>query len=66
LALLHLFASRLSTMCKNAGPNYFAEPNQHVLTFLHPKFAVQCISWVALFADDFLNCMMYTASCKHA
>jgi hypothetical protein len=53
-------------MCKNAGPNYFAEPNQHVLTFLHPKFAVQCISGVALFADDFLNFMMYTASCKHA
>jgi hypothetical protein len=23
------------------GKNYFAEPNQHVLTFLHPKFAVQ-------------------------
>jgi hypothetical protein len=45
-------------MCKNAGPNYFAEPNQHVLTFLLPKSAVQCISGVALFADDFLNCMM--------
>jgi hypothetical protein len=26
----------LSQQCKNAGPNLFAESNQHVWTFLHP------------------------------
>jgi hypothetical protein len=41
------FAS-LSIVCKNAGPKLFANPNQHVLTFLHPKFAVQCTGGVAL------------------
>jgi hypothetical protein len=42
------FAS-LNILCENAGPkNQFAEPNQHVLTFLHTKFAVQCTSGVGL------------------
>ncbi len=41
------FAS-LSILCKNVGTNHFAEPNQHALIFLHPKFAVQCTSGVAL------------------
>jgi hypothetical protein len=36
------FAS-LSIMCKNAGPKLFANPNQHVLTFLHPKFAAHTV-----------------------
>jgi hypothetical protein len=30
------------------GQNHFDEPNWHALTFLHPKFAVQCTSGVAL------------------
>jgi hypothetical protein len=37
------FAS-LSILCRN----HFAEPNQHVLTLLHPKFPVQCTGGVAL------------------
>jgi hypothetical protein len=30
------------------GQNHFAESNRHVLTFLHPKFTVQCTGGVAL------------------
>jgi hypothetical protein len=30
------------------GQNHFAEPNWHVLTFLHPKFAIHCTGGVAL------------------
>jgi hypothetical protein len=47
------FAS-LNILCKNAGhakivgQNYFAEPNQHCLTFLHRKFIVQCTGRIAL------------------
>jgi hypothetical protein len=41
------FAS-LIILCKNVGTIHFAEPNQHALIFLHPKFAVQCTSGVAL------------------
>jgi hypothetical protein len=41
------FAS-FSILCKTAGQNHFAKPNWHVLTFLHPKFAVQCTGGVAL------------------
>jgi hypothetical protein len=42
-----LFAS-LSILCKNARLKPFDEPNWHALTFLRPKFAVQCTSGVAL------------------
>jgi len=49
---LYLFSSRCYTLlcllptsaklCKNAAPqNHFAEPNRHVLTFLHPIFILQ-------------------------
>jgi hypothetical protein len=31
----------LSKLCKNAGQNYFAEPNYHVLIFLHPILILQ-------------------------
>jgi hypothetical protein len=41
------FAS-LSILCKNVVTIHFAEPNQHAFIFLHPKFAVQCNSGVAL------------------
>ncbi len=37
-----------TSYAKMLGQNHFAEPNQYVLTFLHPKFAVQCTSGVAL------------------
>jgi len=30
------------------GQNHSAEPNPHVLTFLHPKFVVKCTGGVAL------------------
>jgi hypothetical protein len=41
------FAS-LRIPCKNAVQNHVAEPNWLVLTFLHPKFVVQCNGGVAL------------------
>jgi hypothetical protein len=47
------FAS-LNILCKNTGhaklvgQNYFAEANQHCLTFLHRKLFVQCTGRVAL------------------
>jgi hypothetical protein len=44
----------LNILCKNTGhaklvgQNYFAEPNQRCLTFLHQKLFVQCTGRVAL------------------
>jgi hypothetical protein len=42
------FAVPFASLSKNVGAIHFAEPNQHALIFLHPKFAVQCTSGVAL------------------
>ncbi len=46
LALLRLLL--VSKTCEKVlGQYHFAEPNWHVLTFVHPKFAVPCTSGVA-------------------
>jgi hypothetical protein len=35
----------VASLCKNVGPKPFCQAkNQHVLTFLHPKFVVWCTS----------------------
>jgi hypothetical protein len=36
-----------ASCAKMLGQNHFAEPNWLILTFLHPKFAVQCTGGVA-------------------
>jgi hypothetical protein len=42
------FASLRHHVQNLLGQVHFAEPNQHALTFLHPKFVVQCTGGVAL------------------
>jgi hypothetical protein len=38
------------------GQNHFAEPNQHVLTLLHSKFAVQSTLGVLVALSGFSYC----------
>jgi len=45
LLLCLLLASTYST--NMLGQNYFAKPNQHVLTFLHQKFIIQYTNGIA-------------------
>ncbi len=42
---------RVTSRAKMVRQNYFPEPNQHVLTFLHPTFALECNGGVVLIAS---------------
>ncbi len=55
----------ISAFCeKMLGQNHFVEPNQHVLPFLHPKFAVQGTSHTHIYMcmyPEFIYCCTYCA-----
>jgi len=49
------FCSPLNPLQKCWAKIYFAESNQHVLTFFHPKFVVQFIGGVDSACFDFFH-----------
>jgi hypothetical protein len=49
---------------KLLGQVHFAEPNQHALTFLHPKFVVQCTGGVALVSTYTTHKVLFTLQQK--
>jgi hypothetical protein len=56
----------LSKLCKMLGQNRFAEPNQHVLTFLHPILICRVTDWapVELLKPTGALTLYYTLGCQ--
>jgi hypothetical protein len=59
------FLPASASCAKVLGQNHFAEPNQHVLTFLHPKFAVQCTELELLLVCGMIAVSLLSRICQN-